>query len=118
MLTKAYLKDALERILWTAAQVLGGVLTAANTDAVPGGEDLETLIWTLVLALLKVGVAKLVGNPHSAALRPTRPNEPVLIEWITPTDFEVTDLSGAPLYDVQLTEVDVTDEDQYDEDEL
>lgn len=61
-----YMKDLLERCGWTAAEALVGVLAveAASWPSWAG-----VLVATLA-AVVKAGVARSVGNPESAALRP------------------------------------------------
>lgn len=63
---KVWLKDAAERIFWTAAQVIVGavIIELSNIDAT----------WALIiiptLTALKTIVAKKAGDPTSAALAP------------------------------------------------
>lgn len=64
---KKWLKDAAERILWTAAQVITGaiIIEVSNVDAT----------WAILiipgLTVLKTALAKKVGDPTSAAIVPS-----------------------------------------------
>lgn len=59
-----YLKDLIERVVWTAAQAGVGVLIVANTNT----PTAYAAVFAAGLALVKGFVAKKVGNPDSAAI--------------------------------------------------
>lgn len=59
-----YIRDLIERVIWTAAQAGVGVLVVANTET----PTAYAAVIAAGLALVKGFVAKKVGNPDSAAL--------------------------------------------------
>lgn len=71
-----YRLDAIERVLWTAAQVVLGLISIEALEALVGQEF--GAAWVPVAASLfaaiKVVVARRVGDPDSAATLPSPPD--------------------------------------------
>ncbi len=72
--TRVYLRDLLERVVWTFLQSFGGALIVGGVFDVNGIRNLSA--WqaaalagvAAILSLVKGLVAKFVGNPETAAL--------------------------------------------------
>lgn len=74
--TKAFWKDAVERIGSTAFQVVGGALiAAAGFGVLDDWSFWKPVLWTLVLALVKVLAAGFINPNTGASLGTTNPTD-------------------------------------------
>lgn len=85
-MSKTWLIDAVERVLWTYTQAFLGLIIAVGIDTLSLGTLKAAAIAAIPagLSALKTLVAKFVGDPNSAALGVEPPAPPVLQTPVQP----------------------------------